>query len=109
MLSDPDYAALHPGYKNRRLGLWAPAFAGATTELRSLRRNEKSDPRHHHVFDLDIFFHAVMRAFAAEPAFLDADERRHLGGDQPGIDADHAGFERLGDPPHPAEIARIEI
>jgi hypothetical protein len=23
-------------------------------------------PRHHHVFDLDIFFHAVMRAFAAE-------------------------------------------
>src|SRR5436305_861201 len=34
------------------------------------------DPRHHHVFDLDIFFHAVMRAFAAEPRFLDAAERR---------------------------------
>src|SRR6187549_2529112 len=24
------------------------------------------DPRHHHIFDLDILFHAVMRAFAPE-------------------------------------------
>src|ERR1700730_5558300 len=70
---------------------------------------QKSDPRHHHVFDLDIFFHAVMRAFAAQAAFLDAAERRHFGGDQPRIDADHAGLQAFGDPPDPAEIARIEI
>src|SRR3954462_15262435 len=44
------------------------------------------DPRHHHVFDLDIFFDAVMRAFAAEPRFLDAAERRDFRGDQPGVD-----------------------
>src|ERR1700710_2104762 len=67
------------------------------------------DPRHHHIFDLDIFFHAVMRTFAAETRFLDAAERCDLGGDQAGVDADHPGSQRLGDPPDPAEIARIEI
>jgi sulfate permease, SulP family len=65
--------------------------------------------RHHHIFDLDIFFHAVMRALAPQAAFLDAAERRNLGGDQSGIDADHAGFQCFGHPPDPAEIARIEI
>src|SRR6266404_3860304 len=67
------------------------------------------NPRHHHVFDLDIFFHAEMRAFAPQAAFLDAAERRHLGGDQAGVNADHAGLERFRYPPDPAEIARIEI
>src|SRR3979490_738455 len=68
-----------------------------------------SNPRHHHVFDLDIFLHAVMGAFTSETGFLDAAERRYFGGDQPGVDADHAGFQRFGYPPDPAEIARIEI
>src|SRR5947209_7793663 len=54
----------------------------------ALRPGNARSP-HHHVFDLDIFFHAVMRAFAAEPRFLDAAEWRHFGGDQPGVDADH--------------------
>src|SRR5258708_8894551 len=67
------------------------------------------NPSHHHVFDLDIFFHAEMRAFAPQAAFLDAAERRDLGGDQPGVDADHAGLQRFGHPPDPAEIARNEI
>src|SRR5689334_7405744 len=51
-----------------------------------------SDAAHHHIFDLDIFFHAVTRAFAAETAFLDAAERRDLRGDEAGVDADHAGL-----------------
>src|ERR1700753_4271223 len=70
-------------------------------------RHRWLNPRHHHIFDLDIFFHAVMRAFASQPRFLDAAERGALGGDQAGVDADHAGLQRLGDPPDPAEIARI--
>src|SRR6202049_2193196 len=90
-LFTPDYASLHPGYG---------------TPLGWQRR---LNPRHHHVFDLDIFFHAVMRAFAAEARFLDAAEGGDFGGDQAGVDADHAGFERLRYPPDPAEIARIEI
>src|SRR5450755_2685036 len=67
------------------------------------------DPRHHHIFDLDIFFHAVMRALAPQAAFLDAAEGCYFGGDQAGVAADHAGFESLGYPPDPAEIARVEI
>src|SRR4051794_23932461 len=50
------------------------------------------NPSHHHVFDLDIFLHAVMRALAAKTRFLDAAERGYLGGNQPGVDADHAGL-----------------
>src|SRR4051812_48583538 len=42
-----------------------------TGTLSHKRRGEQSNPSHHHVFDLDIFFHAVMRAFAAETGFLD--------------------------------------
>src|ERR1700751_376957 len=37
------------------------------------------NPRHHHVLDLDILFHAVMRALTAEAAFLHAAERRDFG------------------------------
>src|SRR5450755_2405393 len=50
-----------------------------------------------------------MRAFAAQARFLDAAERRHFGGDQAGVDADHAGLQRFRDPPDPTEIAREEV
>jgi CRP-like cAMP-binding protein len=60
------------------------------------------------VFDLDMFFH-VMRTFAAQATFLNAAEGRDFGGDETGIDADHAGLQRFRDPPDPAEIARIEV
>src|SRR6267142_2410069 len=66
----PDFASLHPGY-------------GALHSC------------HHHVFDLDIFFHAVMRAFASQAALLHAAERRHFRRDQAGVDADHAGLQRV--------------
>src|SRR5712671_6404933 len=50
-----------------------------------------------------------MGALAPETAFLYATERRDLGGDQAGVDADHAGLQRFGHAPDPAAIARIEI
>ena len=62
-------------------------------------------PRHHHVFDLDILFHAVMRALAAEATFLDAAERRDFRCVQAGVHADHTGLQRFRDAPDPAEIA----
>ena len=40
---------------------------------------------------------------------LDAAERRDLGGDEPGVDADHAVLERLGNPPDAADVTRIEV
>src|SRR6476620_10825943 len=69
-------------------------------------RRRALHPRHHHVFDLDIFFHAVTRAFAAKAAFLDAAEGRDFRGDETGVDADHAGLQRFGDAPDAAEIGR---
>src|ERR1700760_2263888 len=74
-----------------------------------LAMTRRLNPRHHHVFDLDIFFHAVMRAFAPEAALLDAAERGDFGRDQAGVDADHARLQRLRDAPDAAEIARVEI
>src|SRR4051794_28127405 len=41
-----------------------------------LAMTQISHARHHDVLDLDVLFHAVMRAFAAEAGFLDAAERR---------------------------------
>ncbi len=43
------------------------------------------------------------------PGFLHAAEGSHLGGDQTGVDADHAVFQRLGHPPDPADVAAVEI
>src|SRR5436190_12260555 len=50
-----------------------------------------------------------MGALAPETAFLYAAERSDFGGDQAGVDADHAGLQRFRHAPDPAEIARIEI
>src|SRR5262245_36143182 len=50
-----------------------------------------------------------MRAFTAEATFLDAAEGRDFCRDQAGVDADHAGLQRLGDAPDATEIAGIEI
>src|SRR5579871_2292403 len=73
------------------------------------RGGDSSNPRHHHIFDLDIFFHAMMGALAPEAAFLHAAEWSDFGGDQAGVDADHAGLQRLGDAPDAPQVARIEI
>src|SRR5688572_8194924 len=61
------------------------------------------------VLDFEELLDPVLRPLAAEAGFLDAAERRHLGGDHPGIDADHARLERFGDAPHAADVASVEI
>ncbi|MGY2933126.1 hypothetical protein ACVWZ6_002728 [Bradyrhizobium sp. GM6.1] len=68
-------------------------------------RSYGSEPRHHHVFDLDILIQAMMRTFATEATFLDTAEGRDFRGDQARVDTDHAGFKCLGDAPDAAEIA----
>src|SRR6266436_9877153 len=85
-------------------GRTCPGFRFAPSGLRGC-----SHPRHHYVFDLDIFFHAVMRTFASQAALLHAAERRHFRRDQASVDADHAGLQGFGDAPDTAEIARIEV
>src|SRR3954454_1620409 len=125
-----DWRSSPPARPCRALRALRPALAGTLTSPELLRTDRsvsnaqcerprttplnaepasRSDPGHHHVFDLDIFFHAVMRAFSAEAGLLDAAERRNLGGDQSCIDADHARLQRLGYPPDSAEISRIEV
>src|SRR5215207_6734770 len=61
------------------------------------------------VFDLEEFLDAVLRALAADAAFLHAAERRDLGRDDALVDADDAVFERLGDAPDAADVAAVEI
>src|SRR5690242_6082586 len=73
------------GLSPRTRTLTRPRFARAPSPTRGEGKEAarvSSNPRHHHVFDLDIFFHAVMRAFAAEATFLDAAERRDFRRDQ---------------------------
>ena len=48
-------------------------------------------------------------AFAAEPRLLHAAERRDLGGDEAGVDADHAVLERFGDAPDAPDVAAVEV
>src|SRR4029453_8987287 len=47
--------------------------------------------------------------FAPKAAFLDAAEGSDFRGDETGVDADHAGFQRFGDAPDAAYIARGEV
>src|SRR5450631_3081612 len=45
------------------------------------------------VLDLGVVEDAVTGALASAAGFLDAAERGHLGGDEAGVDADHAVFQ----------------
>src|SRR4029078_4445976 len=58
---------------------------------------------------LDVLVDSVLRALAAEPRLLDAAERRDLGRDEPGVDADPPVLESFGPAPHASEVARIEV
>src|SRR3546814_6525296 len=49
-----------------------------------------SNPAHAEVLHLEEFLDAVLGALAADAGFLDAAEGGHLGGDEAGVDADHA-------------------
>src|SRR6516225_11881995 len=67
------------------------------------------DAAHAEVFDFEEFLDAVLRAFAADAAFLHAAEGGDLGRDDAFVDADDAVFERLGDAPDAADVAAVEI
>src|SRR6516164_4864849 len=67
------------------------------------------DAAHAEVFDFEEFLDAVLRAFAADAAFLHAAEGGDLGRDDAFVDADDAVFEPLGDAPDAADVAAIEI
>jgi hypothetical protein len=61
------------------------------------------------VLDVEVLLEPVLRALAAEAAFLDAAERRDFGRDDSLVDADDAAFQCLGDTPHAGDVAAIEI
>src|SRR5712675_1788847 len=67
------------------------------------------DAAHAQVLHLEEFLDAVVRALAADAAFLHAAERGDLGRDDALVDADDAVFERLGDAPDAADVAAVEI
>src|SRR5690242_19524611 len=67
------------------------------------------DAAHAKVLHDDVVFDAVLRSFAAQARFLHAAEGRDFGGDEPGVDADHAVLERLGDAPDAADVAAVEV
>src|SRR5262245_23632074 len=91
--------------------LWLRARSERTRRVNIAQRSNPSavDPAHAQVLDDQEILDPVFRAFAAEARFLDASERRDLGGDDAGVDADDAVLERLGDPPDAADVASVEV
>src|ERR1700682_1496180 len=56
------------------------------------------------IFDLEILFKAVSRSFAAQTGLFDAAEWRNLGREQPLVQADHSGLQRLRHPKRATDI-----
>src|SRR6516164_9952862 len=67
------------------------------------------DAAHAEVFDFEEFLDAVLRAFAADAAFLHAAEGGDLGRDDALVDADNAIFKGFGDAPDAADVTAVEI
>src|SRR5471030_1705742 len=61
------------------------------------------------VLDYEKVLDAVLGALASDARFLYAAERRHFGGDESGVDADDAIFQRLGHAPYTADVAAVEV
>ena len=57
------------------------------------------------ILDFQIILDPVFRPLASEAGLLDAAEGRHLVRNQPGIDADHAVFQRLANTPAARHVA----
>ncbi len=75
-------------------GVWIePVGAQVMMTLFDLRMTAPLEPGVAEVFDGQVFLEPVVRAFLAEPTHLDPAERRVRGGDQAGVDPDHAAFE----------------
>src|SRR5262249_29677269 len=67
------------------------------------------DPPNAQVFDFHELIDPVLRALAAETRFLYAAKWRHLRGEEPGFDADHAGFDPSAHTPHTSDVAAVEV
>ena len=76
---------------------------------RAFRPRIATDAAQAEILDLEELLDPVLRSFAAEARFLHAAERRHLGRDDPGVDADDPVFERFGDAPDAADVAAVEV
>src|SRR5262245_26198097 len=68
-----------------------------------------SDAANGHVLELQPLVDAVLRALAADAGLLDAAERRHLGRDEAGVDADDSVLERLRDAPDARVRSGVEV
>lgn len=75
----------------------------------SYRRVSGLQPSEAHVLDLQIFFDAVLGAFAAQTGLFDAAERRLRGGQQTLVDADNPDLQRLRHPPDLTHILRVAV
>src|SRR5487761_961413 len=61
------------------------------------------------IFDFNEFIHTVLGALAAQAGFLYSAERRDLRGNNSGVDADDAIFERFRHTPHTGDIAPVKV
>src|ERR1700681_2599516 len=61
------------------------------------------------VFHLEKFVDAIMRSFTTKSGLFHAAEGSDLVGDQPGVNAHHSVFERLGHSPDPTHVAAKKI
>src|SRR6266571_8015665 len=66
-------------------------------------------PTHAEILHDEVVLDPVLRTFASDAGFLDPAEGRDFGGNDPGVDADDAVFERLGDAPDAADVAAVEV
>src|SRR5260221_12193156 len=81
----------------------------ASAALKLTTSSARLDAGDAEVLDLEPLLDAVLRAFAADAGFLDAAERRDLGGDEARVDAVDAVLERLGEAPDAARVARVVV
>src|SRR5688572_916247 len=83
----------------------ARVYAGT----RALPMRAMSDTAHAYVLHLGELQGPVLRTFAADTAFLDTAEWRHLRGDETGVQADDAVLQRLGDAPGAGQVPGVKI
>src|SRR5678816_916772 len=79
---------------------------GTRKPLKVLERFSNSEAE---ILDFEVLLDPVLRTLAAQSGFLDAAERRDLGGDEAGVDADDPGLEAFRGTPHAADVAPIEV
>ena len=72
------------------------------------RRAVLSD-RQANVFQFHVVVDPVTATLAAKAGLLDPAEGRHLVGDEAGVDADHAVFQRFLHPGDAADVTRVEV